>query len=115
MTAEPWKAVLWASGDFPETTIEIVSTDTSAKTATIRLLKSGANPWTKGAWECPPENIDKLITVDLIALIDWTSDWYNPNTGYSGHCDTFSNPRPPHPITGLHGPPNWHRLFHLLW
>jgi Protein of unknown function (DUF2934) len=82
MSTQLWKAILYASGDFPDTQIEIVSVSKS-KTAVIKM----------------PDG--ELKTVDLIALIDWSSDWYDPITGCSGHADTFSSPKPSHPITGL--------------
>jgi hypothetical protein len=92
-----WIATLWGSGDFPDTQVEIVSTRTEctqcvgphthmSEFATIKF----------------PDGTTK--EVDHCALIDWSSDWYDTNTGYSGHCDTFSNPRPPHPITGTRYP-----------
>ena len=77
------KATLFASGDFPDTYIEIVSNDPKTK-RTLILLPDGSK-----------------VEVEQEALINWTSDWYNTESGMSGHIDIFSDPKPVHPITGL--------------
>ena len=71
----PWIAILYGSGDFPDMRVEILSTCTEGdvRTANIKL----------------PDGTIK--EVDLIAFIDWSSDWYNPEGIDSrGSTSTYS-------------------------
>jgi hypothetical protein len=101
-TLEPgMKSILFASGDFPDTDIEVVS-HRVVYLVTIKLPDGTTHE------------------VDVGALIDWSSDWglITPDGQHlTTHIDTFSAQRPPHPITGLAwvgGDPDYLKALKLL-